>query len=320
MHFKNKSRHKQRSLLSILLVVLLFMTFTHCLCGTISDSSPIQNLTVVEVLSSSAILKWSPPVTGASGYNVFVFGSPSSEMTVSSTEATLNNLIPGNYYIVIITANGTPVEISFNTVPGKIKNLAIVCVTQNSVSLSWQPPDGNSSAYVIRILQFPDFKGNLPLESVTIDGLTPGNFYTFYVSAAVGGSLIEGYNTSISTYTYPGEIGNLTVSNITTSSMLLSWLPPLGNSSSFLIQILQNTTFDMKVASRFAEISGLQSGNFYTFLVSAVVGETNIQGNISETSAYTMPGRIKNLIIVCVTEHTVSLSWQPPEGNFSSYI
>ncbi|OCT78547.1 hypothetical protein XELAEV_18029636mg [Xenopus laevis] len=172
----------------------------------------------------------------------------------------------------------------------------------------------------MRILQFPAFKGNLILESVTIDNLTPGNFYTFYISVVVGESMVEGNDTSISTYTYPGEVVNLTVSNITTSSVFLSWLSPVGNSSSFLIQILQNSTFEMKLATSSAEISDLQPGNLYTFLVSALVGETNIQGNSSEISAYAMPGRIKNLTIVCFTLRTVSLSWQQPEGNYSSYM
>ncbi|OCT57637.1 hypothetical protein XELAEV_18003280mg, partial [Xenopus laevis] len=207
-----------------------------------------------------------------------------------------------------------------HTVPGKIKNLAVVCVTQRTVSLSWEPPEGNSSSYVIRILQFPAFKGNLRLASLTIDSLTPGNFYTFYISAAVGESLIEGYNTSISTYTYPGEVVNLTVSNITTSSVLLNWLSPLGNSSSFLVQILQNTKFELKVAASSAEISGLQSGNLYTFLVSALVGEANIQGNSSVISAYTNPGEVVNLTVSNITTSSVLLNWLSPLGNTSSFL
>ncbi|XP_041420719.1 tenascin-X isoform X4 [Xenopus laevis] len=318
--FKAKISHIKKIPSYIARCSVVYNICTHCLCCSISDPSPIQNLSVLEVQSSSAILRWSPPLTGASDYHVLVIGSPTLYMDLSSTEAILNDLIPGNYYTVIVTANGSPVEISFSTVPGKIKNLAVVCVTQRTVSLSWQPSEGNSSSYVMRILQFPAFKGNLILESVTIDNLTPGNFYTFYISVVVGESMVEGNDTSISTYTYPGEVVNLTVSNITTSSVFLSWLSPVGNSSSFLIQILQNSTFEMKLATSSAEISDLQPGNLYTFLVSALVGETNIQGNSSEISAYAMPGRIKNLTIVCFTLRTVSLSWQQPEGNYSSYM
>ncbi|OCT57636.1 hypothetical protein XELAEV_18003281mg [Xenopus laevis] len=229
---------------------------------------------------------------------------------------------------------------------------------------------------MFKISQFPTFNAILNLTSVTINSRTPGNFYIFYFSAAVGEYFAEGdstkkspcmnkhfytnYNTikinkvliiivkcsTIQKYgsiTEPEQVKNLTSYNISSTSLSLKWDPPNGNYSAFLIQRLGNTSFSLSVPSernasdslvqifdnstssriiksKVASIEGLTPGNMYTFFITALVGESNIQGDSASLSSYTMPGRIKNLTNVCVTEHTVSLSWQPPEGNFSFYV
>lgn len=72
--------------------------------------------------------------------------------------------------------------------------------TTTTVFLSWHPPTGFSSSYVIEILEDSTLNTIVTSTSATIEGLTPGNYYTFLVSAVVDGS-IRGDDNSVFTYT-----------------------------------------------------------------------------------------------------------------------
>ncbi|KAM4694329.1 titin-like, partial [Discoglossus pictus] len=284
------------------------------------DPSVISNTFLTEVSTSAALIQWSPPLSPVTSYLVSVVGVPSSEQNVTSEIFNLKNLIPGNYYTVFISANGAFGNISFNTEPGEVKNLIVLYSTTSSVSLSWESPEGNTSFYLIQIQGSSTFNTTATSTSVRIEDLTPGNYYTFLVSALVGENNIQGKSKEISGYTNPLEVKNLSVDQTTTTSVSLKWEPPEGNTSSYLIQIQGNSTFNTSVTSTSVTIEDLTPGNYYTFLVSALVGEINVQGNSTDVSAYTKPGEVKNLSVVHTTTSSVSLIWESPEGNSSSYL
>ncbi|XP_031758588.1 receptor-type tyrosine-protein phosphatase eta [Xenopus tropicalis] len=287
----------------------------------------IKNLTIVCVTEHAVSLSWLPPEGNFSSYIFRIEQFPTFNSILNIENVTTDNLTPGNLYTFYISAvvgdsfvEGKSSTISTYMVPGGIKNLTIVCVTEHTVSLSWQPPEGNFSSYIFRIEQFPTFNSILNVENVTTDNLTPGNLYTFYISAVVGDSFVEGKSSTISTYMVPGGIKNLTIVCVTEHTVSLSWQPPEGNFSSYIFRIEQFPTFNSILNVENVTTDNLTPGNLYTFYISAVVGDSFVEGKSSTISTYMVPGGIKNLTIVCVTEHTVSLSWQPPEGNFSSYI
>ena len=80
-------------------------------------------------------------------------------------------------------------------------NLKTQNITTTSISLSWDKPDGNVSSYYIQILGDPAFDKNVTTTSDTITGLTPGNYYTFLVSAVVDGGNVKGAPNTTSDYT-----------------------------------------------------------------------------------------------------------------------
>ncbi|OCT57638.1 hypothetical protein XELAEV_18003282mg [Xenopus laevis] len=331
----------------------------HFCLGLVAEPEKVKNLASYNISYTSLSLKWDPPDGNCSSFLIQIQGNTSFSLTVpldtsaslvqildnspssrivSSNMVSFEGLTPGNIYTFLIMAlvgesniQGDSASISTYTMPGRIKNLTIVCVTEHTVSLSWQPPEGNFSSYIYRIAQFPNFNGSLHVENITTDNLIPGNFYTFYISAVVGDSSVEGYRTAISTYmegyrtaisTYmvPGRIKNLTIVCVTEHAVSLSWQPPEGNFSSYMFRIAQFPNFNGSLNVENVTTDNLIPGNFYTFYISAIVGDSFVEGNSTAISTYMVPGVIKNLTIVCVTEHTVSLSWQPPEGNFSSFI
>ncbi|KAM4043753.1 uncharacterized protein ACNLHF_014024 [Anomaloglossus baeobatrachus] len=282
--------------------------------------SIIQNLHVSAVSSVSATILWTQPLSGPANYTVTVIGDPSSQSSLDSiTSLDLIYLIPGNYYTVVVSANDVPFTINFYTEPDVVKNLMTVIITTTSISLSWDKPDGNASSYEIQILGNPTFNKTGTTTSDTIEGLTPGNYYTLLVTAVVGENNVTGNSSEISVYTKPEVVKNLMTGIITTTSISLIWDKPDGNASSYEIQILGDPSFNETVTSTSDTIEGLTPGNYYTLLVTAVVGENNVTGNSSEISVYTKPDLVKNLMPGIITTTSISLSWEKPDGNASSY-
>ncbi|XP_031757762.1 receptor-type tyrosine-protein phosphatase eta-like [Xenopus tropicalis] len=124
------------------------------------------------------------------------------------------------------------------------------------------------------------------LNATTIDGLTPGNYYTFIVTAVVADD-ISGESANASTYTKPERVQNLTTYNISTTSVSLRWQPPVGNCWYYLIQMLENSNFSKRVTINDTTIDSLTPGNYYTFIITALVGDSDIKGESAKTSTYT---------------------------------
>ncbi|XP_069829641.1 receptor-type tyrosine-protein phosphatase eta-like [Dendropsophus ebraccatus] len=131
---------------------------------------------------------------------------------------------------------GDSSQISAYTRPDIVKDLAIVNVSTTSVSLSWLPPEGNTSSYIIEVPENSSLNTNLSSTSVTIGNLIPGNYYTFLVSALTGENTAKGDSNIISTYTRPDKVKALIIVNVSTTSVSLSWLPPDGYASSYMIE------------------------------------------------------------------------------------
>ncbi|XP_077343739.1 uncharacterized protein LOC143988218 isoform X2 [Lithobates pipiens] len=301
---------------------------------TVTYTTPekVQSLTAYNITTTSLSLSWLPPTGNASSYQIQILENSSFSIIVPSptTNFTIQNLIPGNYYTFLVSAlvggnsikGDSSVTVTY-TRPEKVQSLTAYNITTTSLSLNWLPPTGNASSYQIQILENSSFSVIVPspTTSFTIQNLTPGNYYTFLVSALVGGNSIKGDNTVTVTYTTPEKVQSLTAYNISTTSLSLNWLPPTGNASSYQIQILENSSFSLIVTSPTTSftIENLIPGNYYTFLVSALVGGNSIKGDNTVTVTYTTPEKVQSLTAYNITTTSLSLNWLPPSGNASSY-
>ncbi|XP_075427105.1 receptor-type tyrosine-protein phosphatase beta-like isoform X2 [Ascaphus truei] len=290
---------------------------------TVPDVIDIMNID--NITTNSVFLSWPIPAGNRSSYGLEVLGFPSKNLTVYSESVLVDQLVPGNYYtfsIFAIAGNGltgkTTVTSTF-TVPDVIGNITKDNITTNSVFLSWTHPAGNRSSYGLEVLGIPSKNLTVYSESVLVDQLVPGNFYTFSIFA-ISGNGLTGNKTVTSTNTVPGEVKDLTAPTITTSSVLLEWQPPEGNTSSYLIQNLGNATINDPVTMNSITIANLTPGNYYTFLVSALVGENNLTGQSSSIPLYTRPGNVTILKVSKVNISSLYVSWLPSEGNRSSYL
>ncbi|KAM4771083.1 receptor-type tyrosine-protein phosphatase H-like [Rhinophrynus dorsalis] len=163
--------------------------------------------------------------------------------------------------------------------PDVVSKFEVTSVSTNSVNLNWSPPVGNQSYYRIEVTGDTFQSLNTNSKSVSVNGLTSGNNYTFKIWAVAGG--VQGDPIQISSFTNPERVTNLTANNITLSSIDLKWEAPRGSRKYYRIRRSDNPENDEQWYSESGTINNLEAGKKYTFMVSAVSGD-NKQGLPSE--------------------------------------
>ena len=89
--------------------------------------------------------------------------------------------------------------------------------------------------------------------------------------------------------TEPDIVQNLTVVNVTTSSVLLNWINPVGESSYYRVQYNSwNKTLNQTTQNTMINITDLTPGVQYMFRVFAVAADKSTEGSYGYISTYTM--------------------------------
>ncbi|XP_052336599.1 receptor-type tyrosine-protein phosphatase beta-like isoform X11 [Oncorhynchus keta] len=301
----------------------------HISVSLFTKPAAIRNLTVTEITTSSVSLSWIEPLGNSSFYRVeWTGGSRDMNTTTNVTAFNVTELTAGVKYTFRVTAvagdnitKGKAQEKALFTKPEVIRNLSVSEITTSSVSLSWIEPSGNRSFYRVEWTGGSrDMNTTTNVTAFNVTELTAGVKYTFRVTAVAGDEMTEGKNISVSLFTKPAVIRNLTVTEITTSSVSLSWIEPLGNSSFYRVEWTggsrdMNTTTNVTAFN----VTELTAGVKYTFRVTAVAGDEMTEGKHISVSLFTKPAAIRNLTVTEITTSAVSLSWTEPFGNRSFY-
>ncbi|XP_023811935.1 receptor-type tyrosine-protein phosphatase eta-like [Oryzias latipes] len=88
--------------------------------------------------------------------------------------------------------------------------------------------------------------------------------------------------------TKPDKVRNLSVTEITTSSISLNWTEPLGNSSFYRVQWKNgSSTLNINVFDKTTTISNLTAGDRYDIKVIAVAADDQTEGESVSTVKYT---------------------------------
>ncbi|XP_056271836.1 receptor-type tyrosine-protein phosphatase eta-like isoform X2 [Pseudoliparis swirei] len=172
------------------------------------------------------------------------------------------------------------------TKPPAVMNLTATNITASSISLEWSKPEGNISLYRVRWNDggFNETTG----ASLTITGLTPGVNISISVSAVAGDTLSEGETATLSVYTKPEVVRNITVTQITTSSVSLKWTKPEGNSSFYRVQWTDgNGNGSDHVTQTNITMTNLTAGVQYEITVTAVTDDGRAEGQSTTVSQYT---------------------------------
>ncbi|KAF5891262.1 receptor-type tyrosine-protein phosphatase eta-like, partial [Clarias magur] len=293
--------------------------------STFTKPDVVTNLTVSSKTTSSVSLTWNKP---SGNSNLFIVNWTGDSVNISNNTYNVTGLTAGVNYTFSVTAvaadnqtTGATSQISTFTTPGVVTNLTVSNQTTSSVSLTWNAPPGNSSLFIVNWTDGSVSNGNNTSDLYyTVTGLTAGVSYTFSVTAVTTDGQTTGAPTQKSAFTKPDTVSNLTVVNVTTSSILLSWTQSMGKISYYVIQYENNTTTINNTAeSTMSNITDLTPGVQYTFRVFAVAGDKNTEGNYSCISAYTKPDVATDLSVTEITTSSLFLNWTEPIGERSFF-
>jgi hypothetical protein len=156
----------------------------------------------------------------------------------------------------------------------------------------------------------------LNIETYNHPGLTPGTYYCYKI-AAIGpsGSPVtpdSAFSNIVSQMTKPSAPGTITFSNITSSSITLSWPQVTGNSGYQIDRSLDNVIWTNNVGSVGQDVttwpsSGLSPGTLYYYRVSA-----NSAAGYSATSAVqstTTTPSAPSITVSAVSATQITVSW-----------
>ncbi len=217
-------------------------------------------------------------------------------------------------------------------------------VTGSSVTLSWSDPSTNISGY--RIYRSTDGQsytlvGNVDANtsSFTDSGLTAQTGYAYEIGAwnSTANELSDASTVS-TLVALPSAPTSLATSNVTTSSLTLSWAPTATNQTGYRIYRSVDGTNFAAIGSTGSNDthyndSSLNAGTTYWYKVAArnaggqaTSGAISVTTTASQTITQTPPAPITapaaptNLAFSNVTTSAITLSWSAPGGQTGYHV
>ncbi|XP_054425119.1 LOW QUALITY PROTEIN: tenascin-X [Pteronotus mesoamericanus] len=128
----------------------------------------------------------------------------------------------------------------------------------------------------------------------------------------------------------PPRLGELRVTDVTSSSLLLHWMVPEGEFDSFMIQYKDRNgphVVPVEGPQRSALITNLDEGRKYKFVLYGFVGKKRHGPLVAEAKilpqsdpSLAIPPRLGTLWVTDPTPDSLHLSWTVPEGQFDSFV
>ncbi|XP_068539608.1 receptor-type tyrosine-protein phosphatase eta isoform X12 [Anas acuta] len=295
--------------------------------------SQVLNLTAEDVGVTFVKLTWEVNDSASDTYTYrieVVNGTSRRNKTSNVKKADIDDLIPGTNYSFTVFAvaadgqtEGEGASISRYTKPSKV-DLQVVDVGVTFVKLTWEVNDSASDTYTYRIEVSNGtsvWNKMSNVKKADIDDLIPGTNYSFTVFAVAADGQTEGEGASISRYTRPSQVLNLTAEDVGVTFVKLTW--EVNDSASdtytYRIEVSNGTSVWNKMSNvKKADIDDLIPGTNYSFTVFAVVADGQTEGEGASISRYTKPSKV-DLQVVDVGVTFVNLTWEVNDSASDSY-
>lgn len=299
------------------------VTFPTCVRILNATLTVTQPPILTAVVSSFTNASCNNSSTGAIDLTVTGGTSPYSYLWSSgSVTEDITNLGPGVYTVTVTDGNGCRTSITQEIVPAvQLSAPDVVAVWTNPSCTGTNGGTITVSAVIVGRVPIPTYEYSLDAttwqRSNFFGSLVPGN-YTAY-ARVVGENCIGSFNLTI---TSGGGPTNISVSNITQTSAVVTWTPPAGASTyNIRYRILNsiNWTTVSNISTSSFTLTGLQSGTTYQVAV-----QTNCESGLTSawsnslqfttqvgTSACPVPG---GLFVTRVNSTTVRVDWTPVSG------
>ena len=213
--------------------------------------------------------------------------------------------------------------------PSNPTNLSATNVTETTVELSWNASSDNVGVTGYDVYQGTENLGTIVGTTSEITGLTASTSYTFTVRARDAAGNVSGDSNALTITTdtspdteAPNPPTNLIATNVTETTVALSWNASSDNVGVTGYDVYQGTTNIGTVADTSAQITDLSASTTYTFTVRArdAAGNVSVDSNAVTftTDAFLdieAPTNPTSLAASSITETTAELSWIASSDN-----
>ncbi|XP_052005244.1 receptor-type tyrosine-protein phosphatase eta [Xyrauchen texanus] len=183
------------------------------------------------------------------------------------------------------------------------------------------------------------------LSSVTVTGLQPGNTYflkincsnlcsdNFTTNTSSNLTITQLNSTSVylnwtgllplanQTVTLrPEPVTNLSVSSVTVSSVILSWMLPKGISPYYRVTWVDSQSFPILTTQTSMQITQLTPGTKYIFSVTSMASDILTEGGAIVISQNTSPAQVENITVLSSSNRSLTVSWAAPLGHVDLYV
>ncbi|XP_056206956.1 tenascin isoform X1 [Falco biarmicus] len=311
--------------------------------ATINAGTDLDNpkdLEVSDPTETTLSLRWRRPVAKFDRYRL-IYISPSGkknevEIPVDSTSFILRGLDAGTEYTISLVAEKGRHKSKPTTVKGsteeepELGNLSVSETGWDGFQLTWTAADGAYEHFIIQVQEpgNPEGTRNITvpgrLRFTNVTGLKANTPYNVTLRG-----VIQGYRTNpLSVETMTGvhpEVGELTVSDITSESFNLSWTTSNEDFDIFTIEIIDSNRllepmeFNVSGNSRTAHISGLSPRTDFIVYLYGISHSFRTQA-ISAAATTEAEPEVDNLLVSDATPDGFRLSWTADDGVFNSFV
>ncbi|XP_067345749.1 receptor-type tyrosine-protein phosphatase beta isoform X2 [Channa argus] len=248
----------------------------------------------------------------------------------SPPECSFSSLVAGRLYTVVIVTRSGGLENTTTTrartQPATVQNpTAVHSARDDFLRVYWRHAAGDLDRYVVLISYNHTVLQNKSVSTghneCVFSSLTPGRLYTVTVETWSGDYVSS---VSINGQTFPGTVGNLSLSNRGTRDLTVTWTPAPGDVDHYEITLLFNDTrvFPPVLLSsdvRQHNLTSLTPGRLYKIVVSTFSGPNQRPQFIEGRS---VPSAVGNLHLVSQPESPGGLlvTWTAGDGDLDLFV
>ncbi|XP_040899028.1 tenascin isoform X3 [Toxotes jaculatrix] len=306
----------------------------------LTDLDAPRDLQTVELTDESITLEWKNSQAQVDNYRIKygpLSGGEHGELLFppgpkDTTLAKITGLRPGTEYGMGVTAvkderESLPTTTNAVTALDAPKNLAVAEVTETTIMLEWKRPLAKLDSYRLVYVSADGHRaedvvpGNS--ESFTLRSLTPGMLYTISITAERGRRASAPATISAPTEEEKPVVTNVTVSDVSWDSFLLSWSAEDGAFEAFLVEVTDAETgaewqnHTVLADARSLAISGLSPTTWYRANLYGVYKGALLDPVFADT--ITDLGAPKGIRFSDVTDTSATVHWAVPRARVDSH-
>ncbi|XP_009571425.1 PREDICTED: collagen alpha-1(XII) chain-like, partial [Fulmarus glacialis] len=299
-----------------------------------------RNLRITDETTDSFVVGWAPAPGNVLRYRLVyrpLTGGERRQVTVSANDrsTTLQNLIQDTRYEVSVIpeyqsgpGNSLNGYAKTDEVRGNPRNLRVSDATTSTMKLSWSAAPGKVQQYFITYTPVTGgetkevtVKGDTT--SKVLKGLDQATRYALTVSALYASGAGEALSGEGETLEERGSPRNLVTTDITDTTVGLSWTPAPGAVNDYRIvwkSLYDDTMGEKRVPGNTVDavLEGLEPETKYRISVYATYSSG--EGDPVEGEAFTdVSPNARTVTVDNETENTMRVTWQPSPGKVLSY-